>query len=124
MTDTAKKRISSLAKENEVTSETLLRLLQDAGVDAKSPSSMLDSDGLKKVKPLLQAEKDRKEREELVKSGKKIPMKAVLKKAPPIPVPAPAAPRPVVVEKAEEVPPPPPPPKPAPEPPPKVVAQP
>ncbi len=118
MTETAKKRISSLAKEYEVTSDLLMRLLKDAGVEAKSSSSMLDPDGVKKVTPFLLAEKDRKEREELVKAGKKIPMKAVLKKAPAIPVPPPPAPKPPSAEvKAPETPAP----KPAPEP--KVVVE-
>jgi translation initiation factor IF-2 len=85
MTDTGKKRVSSLAKEYEVTSDVFLRLLNEAGVEAKTSSSTIDQAAFAKVKPLLLAEKDRKEREELVKSGKKIPMKAVLKKAPPPP---------------------------------------
>ena len=104
MTDTAKKRISSLAKEHEVTSDLLMRLLKEAGVEAKSSSSMLDASGLQKVAPLLLAEKEKKEREEMVKQGKKIPMKAVLKKAPPIPPPAPPAPKPPVVEVKIEAP--------------------
>ncbi|MCD6023503.1 MAG: infB [Fibrobacteria bacterium] len=91
MTDTGKKRVSSLAKENEVTSDVLLRLLNEAGVEAKTSSSTIDQAAFQKVKPLLAAEKDRKEREELVRSGKKIPMKAVLKKAPPAPAFVPAA---------------------------------
>ena len=101
MTDTAKKRISSVAKEHEVTSDLFMRLLKDAGVEAKSPSSMIDAEGMKKVQPFLRAERDRKEREELVKAGKKIPMKAVLKKAPAIPPPPPPAPKPVAVEVKE-----------------------
>jgi translation initiation factor IF-2 len=99
MSEVAKKRVSSLAKQYEVTSETLIRLCQDAGLEVKSPSSMLDQPSFLMVKPLLVAEKERMERDELVKSGKKIPMKAVLKKAPPRPVrpvappPRPAPPR-------------------------------
>ncbi len=100
MTDT-KKRVSSLAKTHEISSDLLLKLLKDAGVDVKSSSSMIDQEGFTKVKPLLAAEKERQEREALIKSGKKIPMKAVLKKAPP---PPPPAPKPVVPEPAPEVP--------------------
>ena len=94
MTDTPKKRVSTLAKDHDLTSEVLLRLLHEAGVDAKTPSSTLEPEAFQKVKPLLMAEKQRKEREELVKAGKKIPMKAVIRKAP-IP-PAPVA----VIKKA------------------------
>ncbi len=82
MTDTAKKRVSSLAKQYELASEVLLRLLQEAGVEVKSSSSMIDQPNFVKVKPFILAEKARTEREEMVKAGKKIPMKAVLKKAP------------------------------------------
>jgi translation initiation factor IF-2 len=103
MTDTGKKRVSSLAKENEVTSEVLLRLLNEAGVEAKTSSSTIDQAAFQKVKPLLVAEKDRKEREELVKSGKKIPMKAVLKKAPPAPAFVPAAKKEAPAPKIETV---------------------
>ncbi len=88
MTDTPKKRVSTLARENEVTSDVLLRLLNEAGVDAKTSSSTIDSASFQKVKPLLLAEKQKREREALVKSGKKIPMKAVLRKAPPSAIPA------------------------------------
>ena len=66
MTDTGKKRVSSLAKEYEVTSDVFLRLLNEAGVEAKTSSSTIDQSAFAKVKPLLLAEKDRKEREELV----------------------------------------------------------
>jgi translation initiation factor IF-2 len=86
MTDTLKKRVSTLAKDHEVTSDVLLRLLHEAGVDAKTPSSTIDPDAFRKVKPLLLAEKQKQEREELVRSGKKIPMRAVIKKAPVAPV--------------------------------------
>jgi hypothetical protein len=55
MTDTQKKRVSTLAKDHEVTSDVMLRLLQEAGVDAKTPSSTIDSSAFQKVKPLLQA---------------------------------------------------------------------
>ncbi len=85
MTDTPKKRVSTLAKEYEVGSDVLLRLLQDAGIPAKTSSSTIDQAAFKKVKPALVAEKEKMEREALVKAGKKIPMKAVLKKAPPPP---------------------------------------
>jgi translation initiation factor IF-2 len=108
MTDTPKKRVSTLAKDHDLTSDVLLRLLHEAGVDAKTPSSTLEPEAFQKVKPLLLAEKQRREREELVKAGKKIPMKAVIKKAPIAPAPvaaikkatlikaeAPAAPAPV-----------------------------
>ena len=104
MTDNGKKRISSLAKEFEVTSEVFLRLVKEAGLEAKTASSMLDAAGVQKVKPFLDAEKEKKQREELVKSGKKIPMKAVLKKAPP--PPPPPAPKPVLEEKKTPEPPP------------------
>jgi hypothetical protein len=88
MTDTPKKRVSTLAKDHEVTSDVLLRLLNEAGVGAKTSSSTIDPAEFQKVKPFLQAEKQKQEREELVKAGKKIPMKAVIKKAPPAPIPA------------------------------------
>jgi translation initiation factor IF-2 len=89
MTEATKKRVSSLAKTYEISSDLLLKLLKDAGVDVKSSSSMIDQPAFSKVKPLIVAEKDRIEREALVKAGKKIPMKAVLKKAPPPPPPQP-----------------------------------
>lgn len=89
MTDIAKKRISSLAKEYEVTSELFMRLLKEADIEAKSPSSMLNAESQRKIQPLLRAEKERKEREDLVKAGKKIPMKAVLKKAATVATPPP-----------------------------------
>ena len=57
MTDNGKKRISSLAKEFEVTSEVFLRLVKEAGLEAKTASSMLDAAGVQKVKPFLDAEK-------------------------------------------------------------------
>ena len=106
MTET-KKRVSSLAKSYEVSSDLLLRLLKDMGEDVKSASSMIDLPTFQKVKPLVVAEKERMERDELIRSGKKIPMKAVIKKGPPpqppVHIPAPVA----------ETPAPPPPPEPA-----------
>jgi translation initiation factor IF-2 len=97
MTDTAKKRVSSLAKSYDISSELLIKFFRDVGEDVKSASSMVDQPAFNKVKPLVVAEKERIEREELIKSGKKIPMKAVIKKGPPpappvhTPAPAPAA---------------------------------
>ncbi len=89
MPEVLKKRVSSLAKQYEVTSELLLSFLHEAGFgDVKTASSMIDQETFRAVKPLVAAEKERREREEMIKSGKKIPMKAVLKKAPPLP-PAP-----------------------------------
>lgn len=97
MTDIAKKRVSSLAKSYDISSELLIKFFRDVGEDVKSASSMVDQPAFNKVKPLVMAEKERIEREELIKSGKKIPMKAVIKKgpppAPPVHTPAPAAPQ-------------------------------
>src|SRR3954464_6191865 len=100
MTDTTKKRVSSLAKSYEISSDLLVKLLKDAGVDVKSSASMIDQPSFLKVKPLIVAEKERIERDALVKAGKKIPMKAVLKKAPP-PPPTPP-PKPVAAPAAVE----------------------
>src|SRR6185436_10422073 len=100
MTADSKKRVSSLAKTYEISSDLLVKLLQTAGVDVKSSASMIDQPSFMKVKPLIVAEKERIEREALVKAGKKIPMKAVLKKAPPPPPPAPPKPAPKVEEPA------------------------
>src|SRR6185436_19376024 len=91
MTADSKKRVSSLAKTYEISSDLLVKLLQTAGVDVKSSSSMIDQPSFQKVKPLIVAEKERIERDALIKAGKKIPMKAVLKKAPPPPPPQPKA---------------------------------
>src|SRR3954465_15091570 len=96
MTEAAKKRVSSLAKTYEISSDLLGKLLKDAGVEVKSSAAMIDQPSFQKVKPLIVAEKDRMDKEALIKAGKKIPMKAVLKKAPPPPPPAP--PKPAVVE--------------------------
>jgi translation initiation factor IF-2 len=79
-----KKRVSTLAKSYEVPSAVLLKLLNDAGIDVKTASSMVDAETFLKVKPALVKEKEKLERKELVKAGEKIPMKAVLKKAPPV----------------------------------------
>jgi translation initiation factor IF-2 len=95
MTDVTKKRVSSLAKTYEISSELLVKLLKDVGVDVKSSAAMIDQPSFLKVKPLIVAEKDRIEKDALIKAGKKIPMKAVLKKAPPVPPPPPPTPKPV-----------------------------
>jgi translation initiation factor IF-2 len=103
MTDTPKKRVSTLAKDHDLTSDVLLRLLHEAGVDAKTPSSTLEPEAFQKVKPLLLAEKQRREREELVKAGKKIPMKAVIKKAPIAPAPVAAIKKATLVKAEAQV---------------------
>src|SRR3954471_8381563 len=93
MTDVTKKRISSLAKTYEISSDLLVKLLKDVGEDVKSSAAMIDQPSFLKVKPLILAEKDRLEKDALVRAGKKIPMKAVLKKAPPAPPPPPPTPK-------------------------------
>ncbi|MEO7424227.1 MAG: translation initiation factor IF-2, partial [Fibrobacteria bacterium] len=114
MTDVTKKRVSSLAKTYEISSDLLVKLLKDVGVDVKSSAAMIDQPSFLKVKPLIVAEKDRIEKDALIKAGKKIPMKAVLKKVPPTPPPPPPmpaariekpAPQPMamVAESAEQV---------------------
>jgi hypothetical protein len=105
MTADSKKRVSSLAKTYEISSDVLVKLLKDAGIDVKSSASMIDQPSFIKVKPLIVAEKERIEKDAMIKSGKKIPMKAVLKKSPPTPPPAPPmpkqAPQPMVAEAAQ-----------------------
>src|SRR5689334_24678228 len=96
MTDATKKRVSSLAKSYEISSDLLVKLLKDVGVEVKSSAAMIDQPSFLKVKPLIVAEKDRIEKDALIKAGKKIPMKAVLKKSPPVPPPAPPVPKAVV----------------------------
>ena len=64
MTDIQKKRVSTLAKDHEVTSDVLLRLLHEVGVEAKTPSSTIDAASFQKVKPLLTAEKQRRTRDD------------------------------------------------------------
>ncbi len=96
MTESAKKRVSSLAKQYEISGDTLVRLLVEAGVEVKSTSSMIDQPSFMKVKPLIVAEKEKQERDDLVKAGKKIPMRAVLKKAPIVPPTPAAAPEPAL----------------------------
>ncbi len=91
MTD-SKKRISSLAKSYEISGDLLVKLLRDAGVEAKSAMSMIDQESFLKAKPLILAEKEKLDKEALIKAGKKIPMKAVIKKAPPV-VAAPIIPK-------------------------------
>ena len=79
MTDVNKKRVSSLAKTYEISSDMLVKLLKDVCVEVKSSAAMIDQPSFLKVKPLIVAEKDRIEKDALIKAGKKIPMRAVLK---------------------------------------------
>ncbi len=81
----AKKRVSTLAKSYDIPNDLLLNALREAGLEVKSAMSMIDHESFAKAKPLILATKEKLEREALVRAGKKIPMKAVLKKAPPQP---------------------------------------
>ncbi|MBF0429789.1 MAG: translation initiation factor IF-2 [Fibrobacteria bacterium] len=76
-----KKRISTLAKAYEVSSDVLLTLLKDADVQVKSAASMISAETFQVVKPALLKEKERLDRMEMAKAGIKIPMKAVIKKS-------------------------------------------
>ncbi len=76
-----KKRISTLAKSYEVSSDLIIGLLKSADVEVKSAASMISSDAFALIKPALLKEIERIERKEMAAAGRKIPMKAVLKKA-------------------------------------------
>ena len=76
-----KKRISTLAKAYDVSSDVLLRLLKDADLEVKSASSMISSDIFAQIKPALLKEKEIIERKKMAKAGIKIPLKIVLKKS-------------------------------------------
>ncbi len=84
-----KRRISTVAKSYDVPSDLLVRLLKETGAVIKSAASTIDAETFTKVKPALIREKELIDRKELAKAGKKIPMKAVLKKAAIITRPAP-----------------------------------
>ena len=64
-----KKRISTLAKAYDVSSDVLVGLLKEAGVTVKSAASMIASDTFALVKPALLKEKERLDRKEMAKAG-------------------------------------------------------